>query len=125
MVFGPASGSYMGKWLVEDQKSRELNLPDDKIGLNNDHKTMSFDYIKPLSGSIGPKQTKCLTTYNLVAFDLEKAVCVDASTQNPDVPSGNVFTTKTRYCLMWAAANSTRFLSTSMVEWSGKSWLKG
>lgn len=125
MTFGPASGAFMSKWLVEDQKSRELNLVDDKIGLDNDHKTLTFDYIKPLSGSIGPKQTKCITTYNLVAFDLDKSVSVDASTQNPDVPSGSVFSTKTRYCLMWAAGNSTRIVSTSVVEWTGKSWLKG
>jgi hypothetical protein len=125
MTFGPASGAFMTKWLVEDQKSRELNLTDDKIGLDNEHKTMTFDYIKPLSGSIGPKQTKCITTNTLIAYDLERAVSVDCSTQTPDVPSGNVFTTKTRYCLMWGSANSTRFLSTSAVEWSGKSWLKG
>ncbi|KAK5174752.1 uncharacterized protein LTR77_001835 [Saxophila tyrrhenica] len=121
MTFGPASGAFMTKWLVEDQKSRELNFTDDKIGLDNDHKTMTFDYIKPLSGSIGPRQTKCITTNTLVAFDLDRAVSIDCSTQTPDVPSGNVFMTKTRYCLMWAPGNSTRFLSTSAVEWSGKS----
>ena len=125
MMYGPASGTFMRKWLVEDQKSRELNMLDDKIGLDNDHKTMMFDYIKPLSGSIGPKQTKCITTNNLLAFDLEKAVTIDCSTQNPDVPSGNVFTTKTRYCLTWAANNSTRLVANCTVEWTGKSWLKG
>jgi len=125
MTFGPASGAFMAKWLVEDQKSRELNFTDDKIGLDNDHKTMTFDYIKPLSGSIGPRQTKCITTNTLVSLDLESAVSIDCSTQTPDVPSGSVFVTKTRYCLMWAPDNTTRFLSTSTVEWSGKSWLKG
>jgi hypothetical protein len=125
MVFGPASGTFMRKWLVDDQKSRELNFVDDKTGLDNDHRTVTFDYIKPLSGSIGPKQTKCITANNLLAFDLEKAVTVDCSTQTPDVPSGNVFTTKTRYCFTWAPNNSTRLVASCTVEWTGKSWLKG
>ena len=125
MMYGPASGTFMRKWLVEDQKSRELNMPDNKTGLDNDHKSMTFDYIKPLSGSIGPKQTKCITTLTLLAFDLEKAVTIDVSTQNPDVPSGNVFTTKTRHCLTWGANNSTRLVASCTVEWTGKSWLKG
>ena len=125
MMFGPASGAFMRKWLLEDQKSRELNFIDDKTGLDNDHKTITFDYIKPLYGSIGPKQTKCITTYVLMAFDLEKAVTIDVGTQTPDVPSGNVFTTKTRYCLMWGPGNTTRMIANCTVEWTGKSWLKG
>ncbi|KAK3676284.1 hypothetical protein LTR78_004035 [Recurvomyces mirabilis] len=124
LLFGPASSPFMRKWLIDDQKSRELQLPDDKIGLDNDHKTMSLEYIKPLNAPVGPKQTKCLTTYNVMAFDLEKAVSIDCSTQTPDVPSGNVFTTKTRYCLMWGPGNSTRLVATCTVEWTGKSWLK-
>ena len=115
----------MRKWHIEDQKSRDLNFPDEKTFLDNDHKTVTFDYIKPLSGSIGPKQTKCITTNTLLSFDLEKAVTIDCSTQTPDVPSGNVFVTKTRYCLMWGPQNSTRMIASSTVEWSGKSWIKG
>lgn len=125
MMYGPASNAFMRKWLVEDQKSRELNMPDDKIGLDNDHKTMVLDYIKPLNAPVGPKQTKCITTNTLLAFDLEKAVTVDCSTQTPDVPSGNVFVTKTRYCLTWGPGNSTRLVANCTIEWSGKSWLKG
>ena len=125
LMYGPASNAFMRKWLVEDQKSRELNMPDDKIGLDNDHKTMVLDYIKPLSGSVGPRQTKCITTNTLMAFDLEKAVTVDCSTQTPDVPSGSVFTTKTRYCLTWGPGNSTRLVANCTIEWTGKSWLKG
>jgi len=61
----------------------------------------------------------------LEQFDLDRAVTVACSTQNPDVPSGNIFVVKTRYCLMWAPGNSTRLVSTCTIEWSGKSWLKG
>ncbi|KAK4502643.1 hypothetical protein PRZ48_006069 [Zasmidium cellare] len=125
MMFGPASGAFMKKWLVEDQKSRDLNYTDDKTGLDNDHREFTFDYIKPINAPVGPKQTKCITTNTLKAFDLEKSVSVDCSTSTPDVPSGNVFTVKTRYCLMWGPSNSTRMIATCTVEWTGKSWLKG
>lgn len=125
MMFGPASGAFMRKWLVEDQKSRELNYVDDKTGLDNEHTTFTFDYIKPLNGAVGPRQTKCITTNTLKAFDLEKSVSIDCSTQTPDVPSGNIFTTKTRYCLTWGPGNSTRMVASCTIEWAGKSWLKG
>jgi hypothetical protein len=122
LIFGPASTALMRKWLVDDQKSRELNYPEG--GLDNDHKTFSYNYIKPLNGPVGPKQTKCITTCTLTAFDLDRSVSVDCSTQTPDVPSGNVFTVRTRYCLMWGPGNSTRMIATCTIEWSGKSWLK-
>ncbi|PIG69152.1 GRAM domain protein [Aspergillus arachidicola] len=99
-VFGPASTNFMPK-------------------------TRQYSYIKPLNGSIGPKQTKCISTETLDFLDLEKAVLVTLSTQTPDVPSGNVFCTKTKYLFTWAANNQTRFLMTCTIEWSGKSWLKG
>jgi hypothetical protein len=125
LMFGPASGAFMRRWLVEDQKSLDLQLEDDKKGLGADCKSMTYSYIKPLGGSIGPKQTKCMISQNLEQFDLDKSVTVACSTQNPDVPSGNIFVVKTRYCLMWAPGNSTRLISTCTIEWSGKSWLKG
>lgn len=125
MLFGPASGAFMRKWLVEDQKSRELEYEDDKTGMDNDHKTFTYSYIKPLNAPVGPKQTKCIVTCTLEQFDLEKAVSVNCSTQTPDVPSGSIFTTKTRYCLMWGPGNSTRMIANCTIEWTGKSWLRG
>ncbi|EAW12610.1 GRAM and VASt domain-containing protein [Aspergillus clavatus NRRL 1] len=124
-VFGPASGAFIPKFLVENQKSGELQFESDKKGLTNDSKTRNYSYIKPLNGSIGPKQTKCISTETLDFLDLEKAVLVTLSTQTPDVPSGNVFCTKTKYLFTWASGNQTRFLMTCTIEWSGKSWLKG
>lgn len=125
LLFGPASGVWMRKWLIDDQKSTDLQMEDDKNGLGEDRKTFSFSYIKPLPGSIGPKQTRCLIKMDLEQYDLEHAVSVLCSTQTPDVPSGNAFVTKTRYCLMWGPANSTRMIMTFTVEWASKSWLKG
>jgi hypothetical protein len=115
----------MRKWLIENQKSTELQMEDDKKGLGEESKSQNISYIKPLGGGLGPKQTKCIVAMTLEQYDLEKAVTVLCSTQTPDVPSGNIFLTKTRYCLMWGPGNSTRLIMTFTVEWSGKSWLKG
>ena len=124
MVFGPASGGFMAKWLLDDMKCTDLDFEDDKKGLTLENKSRSMTYIKPLYAPIGPKTTKCLVTETLDFMDYEKAVCVTASTQTPDVPSGNIFVTKTHFCFMWAANNATRVVMNYTIEWSGKSWLK-
>lgn len=125
MVFGPSSGGWMAKWLVDEGKVMELQLEDDKKGLSEENKTRSFSYIKPLYASIGPKSTKCLVTDTLDSMDLDKAISITQSTQTPDVPSGNVFLTKTHFCFMWAPGNATRLVVNFTIEWTGKSWLKG
>lgn len=125
LVWGPASGTFMKKWLVDDQKSRELVFENEKGGLDDTHRTFTYSYIKPLNAPVGPRQTKCIVTATVENFDLEKCVSVNCSTATPDVPSGGVFTTKTRYCMMWGPNNSTRLIANCTVEWTGKSWLKG
>lgn len=115
----------MRKFLVDECKSQDLALEDDKKGLGPEKQSRQYTYIKPLGGSIGPKQTKCITTEELDFYDLQRAVTVTCSTQTPDVPSGGAFLTKTRYCLTWAAANQTRLQMNCTIEWSAKSWLKG
>lgn len=125
LVFGPASGAFMSKFLVENQKSGELQFEGEKKGLTNESRTRQYSYIKPLNASIGPKQTKCISTEYLDFLDLEKAVLVTLTTQTPDVPSGNVFSTKTKYLFTWAPGNQTRFFMSCTIEWTGKSWLKG
>lgn len=124
MVFGPASGAFMSRFLVEDQKATDLQFEDDKKGLTNDNKTRQYSYIKPLNSTIGPKQTKCISSETLDLLDLNRAVLVTLATQTPDVPSGNGFVVKTKYLFTWAANNHTRFLMTCTIEWSTKSWLK-
>ncbi|KAK4125979.1 hypothetical protein N657DRAFT_591897 [Parathielavia appendiculata] len=124
MLFGPASAAWMGRWLTTDQKCTDFQM-EDKRGLTDEIRTRNLTYIKPLSGSIGPKQTKCIVTEQLDQFDLEKSVHILVTTQNPDVPSGNIFVVKTRYCLTWAEKNGTRVQISNLIEWSGKSWIKG
>lgn len=125
LMLGPASGAFLSKFLVEDEKSIDLQFEDDKKGLNEPNKSRQYSYIKPLNGAIGPKQTKCISTEHMDVLDLERAVLATLTTQTPDVPSGNVFCVKTKYLLTWASNNQTRFVMTCAIEWSGKSWLKG
>jgi len=124
LMFGPASVAWMTKWLAGDQKCTEIQM-DDKKGLSLDNKARTYSYIKPLYASIGPKQTKCIVSETVDNIDLDRAVNVSASTQTPDVPSGNVFSVKTRFCLSWAENNTTRVQVNCTTEWTGKSWLKG
>lgn len=124
MIFGPSSAAWMSKFLLVEQKCTELQM-EDKKALSLDNRTRMYNYIKPLNASIGPKQTKCIISEYLENLDLEKSVNVLVTTQNPDVPSGNVFSVKTKYCLTWAENNATRVQINCTIEWTGKSWLKG
>ncbi|PNY28743.1 Uncharacterized protein TCAP_01344 [Tolypocladium capitatum] len=124
LVFGASSGTWMAKWLTGEQKCTDLQM-EDKKGLSLDRKTRNFTYIKPLNASIGPRQTKCIVAETLDNFDLDKAVNLSVSVQNPDVPSGSMFTVRTKYCLSWAENNATRVQVNCTTEWSGKSWIKG
>lgn len=124
LIFGPESNAFMSKWLQGEQKCFDLQM-EDKKGLTLDNTSRAFNYIKPLGGSIGPKQTKCVIVETLSSLDLEKAVNVSVQTSTPDVPSGNVFSIQTKYCLSWAENNSTRFQANCAIEWTAKSWLKG
>lgn len=125
MVFGPASGGFMAKWLLDDVKCTDIQMLEDNKGLLEAGSSRSYTYIKPLYAPIGPKTTKCVVTETLDFIDLEKSVSVTASTQTPDVPNGGIFVTKTRFCFMWAPGNQTRAVMNYTIEWSGKSWIKG
>lgn len=124
LVFGPSSPNFMSKWLVNDQKCWDVEM-EDKKGLSLDNKSRTYSYVKPLYASLGPKQTKCIVSETIESLDYDKTINISSSTQTPDVPSGSLFTVKTRYCLSWAENNATRLQINCTVEWSGKSWIKG
>lgn len=87
--------------------------------------TRNMSYIKPLSGSLGPKQTKCEIKNELVHADFDVYISTITTTRTPDVPSGGVFAVKTRTCVMWASPVSSKVLITTQIEWSGRSFIKG
>lgn len=124
LMFGQNSAAFMTKFLTGDQKCTDLQM-EDKKGLSLENRTRTYNYIKPLNSSIGPKQTKCIINESVENLDFDKAVNMSVSTQTPDVPSGNIFAVKTKYCLSWAENNSTRVQVNCTIDWTGKSWLKG
>ncbi len=84
-----------------------------------------MSYIKPLAGSLGPKQTKCEIKDEMAHVDFEEYISTMTTTRTPDVPSGGVFSVKTRTCVMWASPVSSKVIVSSQVEWTGRSFIKG
>lgn len=124
VMFGSKSAVFMTKFLTVDSKCTDVQM-EDKKGLSLENRTRNYTYVKPLNAAIGPKSAKCIITETLDGLDYEKAANVTIATQTPEVPNGNLFTVKTKYCLSWAENNSTRVFVNCTVEWSGKSWIKG
>ncbi|KAG9119124.1 hypothetical protein FRC07_006017, partial [Ceratobasidium sp. 392] len=86
--------------------------------------TRNMSYIKPLNGSIGPKSTKCELKDETLHVDFDDYVSTLTTTRTPDVPSGGVFSVKTRTCIMWAGPASSRLVVSTAVEWTGRSFIK-
>ena len=84
-----------------------------------------MSYIKPLSGGLGPKQTKCELRDEMAHCDFEDYISMMTTTRTPEVPSGGVFSVKTRTCIMWASNISSRVIVSTQVEWTGRSFIKG
>ncbi len=85
----------------------------------------NMSYIKPLNGSLGPKQTKCEIRDETIHAEDEDYFTMLTTTRTPDVPSGGVFSVKTRTCIMWASAITSKVIVTTQVEWTGRSFIKG
>lgn len=116
------------KWLTKFQtdtlKNRELStIP--PFSDENGKMERKYEYIKPLSGPVGPKQTKCKTTETIENNDYDSYFEVLMAVKTPDVPSGDSFTTYTRCVLGWAEDNKTIMRHSTWLEWTSKSWLKG
>ncbi|TXT04993.1 hypothetical protein VHUM_03813 [Vanrija humicola] len=118
------NSGWFRTFLYENQKLKDIESsdwrPDEEQKL-----TRSMSYIKPLNGSVGPKQTKCQIVDVHEHCDFDDYITMITTTKTPDVPNGSVFSVKTRTCFTWAGPASTRMLVTTEVEWTGKSWLKG
>ncbi|WVQ62718.1 uncharacterized protein L199_000866 [Kwoniella botswanensis] len=120
------NSAWFKSFLSDNQKLRDIECSEWRpISSSNSLLTRSTSYIKPLNGSIGPKQTKCHITDEHEHLDFDDYISLITTTKTPDVPSGGVFSVKTRTCLMWAGRNSTKVVVTTTVEWTGKSWVKG
>lgn len=118
ILFGDDT-SYM-KRIAEKQKNFDIsNIP--KFTNNS----REYQYIKPLFGAVGPKQTKCLIEEKIEHNDINSYIMVRQITKTPDVPSGSSFSVHTRLYLSWGTNNSTDILVVTNVNWTSKSWIKG
>lgn len=122
LLFGPNKDYIVS--ILEKQKNFDI-LKDTITELSSSQKERDYTYIKPLSGPVGPKQTKCIIKETLKSFDLSKYVEVEQVTQTPDVPLGGSFKIRTKLFLSWAQDNSTNLNVITIVEWTAKSWIKG
>lgn len=122
ILFGPDTQHYVK--ILEDQKNYDIEK-EKIVPLSEKRKERKYQYLKPLSGPIGPKNTKCNIIERLVHCDFEKYIHVEQITQTPDVPLGNVFKIVTTILLSWAESNATDMHVVTSIEWSGKSWIKG
>ena len=84
----------------------------------------SMSYIKPLNGDLGPKQAKCEIRDEMIHANPEDYLTMLTTTRAPDVPSGSIFSVKTRTCIMWASATTSKVIVTTQVEWTNRSWIK-
>ncbi|KAJ9119609.1 hypothetical protein QFC22_003318 [Naganishia vaughanmartiniae] len=120
------ASSFLKDWMVNNQKLLDIQMGDwtpKSTGMDLLKRQMS--YIKPLNGSIGPKQTKCEIADENEHVDYDQYICNITTTRTPDVPSGGAFSVKTRTCLMWNGANSTKVVVTTKVEFTARSFIKG
>ncbi|KAI8084514.1 GRAM domain-containing protein [Halteromyces radiatus] len=118
------NSGFMKRFLIEDMKSIDLNIGEWIKSEDTEQQIRKTSYIKPLNGSIGPKQTQCLQTEEVIYSNLKESVTVLTTTQTPDVPSGNSFSVKTKTCMTWAGYGRIRMLVTVLVDFTKSSWLK-
>ncbi|KAG2035709.1 GRAM domain-containing protein [Suillus americanus] len=120
-----ASG-FIKDFMRVDQKLMDVQISDwIPTGDNLKLLARNMSYIKPLNNSVGPKQTKCEIHDETLTCDFDDHVVMLTTTKTPDVPSGGVFSVKTKTCLMWASAISTRVIVSTQVDWTGRSFIKG
>ncbi|KAI0275175.1 hypothetical protein BC834DRAFT_840078 [Gloeopeniophorella convolvens] len=120
-----ASG-FIKDFMRVDQKLEDIQISDwTPSPADQSCLARNMSYIKPLNGSIGPRSTKCEIRDETVHSDFDDYVSTVTTTRTPDVPSGGVFSVKTRTCITWASPISSRIVVTSQVEWTGRSFIKG
>ncbi|KAI9066552.1 hypothetical protein FKP32DRAFT_1622291 [Trametes sanguinea] len=119
------TSGFIKDFMRDDQKLIDIQISDWMPTENPKLLARNMTYIKPLNGSIGPKQTKCELRDETVFCDFERYVTMLTTTRTPEVPSGGVFAVKTRTCITYASSVSTKVLVTTQVEWTGRSFIKG
>ncbi|OSD01214.1 hypothetical protein PYCCODRAFT_1370012 [Trametes coccinea BRFM310] len=119
------TSGFIKDFMRDGQKLIDIQISDWMPTDNPKLLARNMTYIKPLNGSIGPKQTKCELRDETVFCDFDRYVTMLTTTRTPEVPSGGAFAVKTRTCITYASSVSTKVLVTTQVEWTGRSFIKG
>ncbi|PKI85798.1 hypothetical protein MVES1_000302 [Malassezia vespertilionis] len=122
------ASDFMQGFLTDNQHLIDVNISNWKDEHHEEEgitAARDMSYIKPLSGPVGPKQTKCSIAEQQLHIDFDDYCTTMTITRTPDVPNGSIFCVKTRTCFTWAEHNSTRMFVSCGVEWTGRSLLKG
>lgn len=125
LLFGSANTAFH-KTFLESHNASEISEYD-KFHPKQDEPSKlerKISYRRALGYSIGPKSTRCEVEETIENLNFAENVVVVSSTITPDVPLGNSFSVKTRYCLSWGVQNSTILRISYNIKWTGSSWIK-
>ncbi|TPX55687.1 hypothetical protein PhCBS80983_g05124 [Powellomyces hirtus] len=121
-----------GPWVTKDENSTSQTLPLSSTTAPGFSPSLSemkegyhrtLNYVMPLSGPIGPKQTRCKVSEEILSVTSD-SVCLNIKADTPDVPSGNAFHVITRICLLHAPPSHTRAIVTTEIVFTKSSWIR-
>ena len=125
LLFGSTNTAFH-KTFLENHNASEISEYDKFHPKQDDPSKLErkICYRRALGYSIGPKSTRCEVEETIESLNFAENVVVISSTVTPDVPLGNSFSVKTRYCLSWGVQNSTILRISYNIKWTGSSWIK-
>lgn len=125
ILFGSANISFH-KTFLENHDASEISEYDKFYPMEDDPTKLErkISYKRALNYSIGPKSTKCEVSEVIEHLNFASNIIVVTSTTTPDVPLGNSFSVKTRYCFTWGPENCTNLQISYYIKWTGRSWIR-
>ncbi len=125
MLFGHNHSLWNDFIIAHDGEDISLFTDFKSTPENSTESSRTYNFIRRLNYTIGPKQTKCYLTETIKHYDPSSYASILVSTSTPDVPSGNSFTVKTHYILNWGNDGESILTISCFVVWTGGSWIKG
>lgn len=119
IMFSDLNYDYLYEYLKANNSS-DISDPTKYDTMNK----RSYDYEKSLSIPGGPKSTKCYAEDMIENYDTHGYIMVINTTKTPNVTSGKVFSTKTKYMYRWGSNNNCQLQVSYWLEWTGSSWFK-
>lgn len=108
----------------EDDDREETSNKDNSEDGDTKVKTRQYSYDKSISIPGGPKSTDCHAKEQIIHYDTDNFFKVVNLTKTPNVPSGNSFTTVTKYLFKWGPQNNCQLKISYWIHWTGSSWIK-